>query len=38
MMFSWFPAFFYLLSGLSLYRFNFTRKDLAEAQARVGRG
>ena len=37
-MFSWFPAFFYLLSGLSLFRFRFTREDLAEAQKRVGRG
>ncbi len=37
-MFSWFPAFFYLLSGLALFRFQFTREDLAEAQKRVGRG
>lgn len=36
-MYSWFPALFYLLSGLALYRFNFTRQDLADAQGRVGR-
>lgn len=37
-MYSWFPAVFYLLSGLALLRFQFTRADLDEAQRRVGRG
>jgi len=37
-MYSWFPALFYLLSGLALRRFHFTRRDLAEAQRQVGRG
>ncbi len=36
-MFSWFPAFFYLLSGLALFRFRFTRADLDEAQRRLGK-
>lgn len=36
-MYSWFPALFYLLSGLALRRFHFTRRDLAEAQRQVGR-
>ena len=36
-MFSWFPAFFYALSGLFLLRFRFTRDDLADAQRSVGR-
>ena len=36
-MFSWFPALLYLLSLVTLFRFTFTRKDLADAQARVGR-
>lgn len=36
-MYSWFPALFYLLSGLALRRFHFTRRDLAEAQRKVGR-
>lgn len=36
-MYSWFPALFYLLSGLALSRFHFTRSDLDEAQRRVGR-
>jgi Na+/melibiose symporter-like transporter len=36
-MYSWFPALFYLLSGLALRRFHFTRRDLAEAQQKVGR-
>jgi GPH family glycoside/pentoside/hexuronide:cation symporter len=35
-MYSWFPALFYRLAGLALYRFRFTRADLAEAQHRVG--
>jgi GPH family glycoside/pentoside/hexuronide:cation symporter len=37
-MFSWFPAAFYLVSGLALLRFRFTPTDLADAQRRVGRG
>ncbi len=37
-MYSWFPAAFYLASGLALMRFSFTRDDLAEAQRRIGRG
>ncbi len=36
-MYSWFPAFFYGLSGLFLLRFRFTRDDLAEVQRSVGR-
>ena len=36
-MYSWFPAAFYLLSGLALYRFTFSRADLSEAQQRIGR-
>jgi len=36
-MYSWFPAVFYLLSGLVLMRFRFTRADLDEAQRRIGR-
>ncbi len=36
-MYSWFPALFYLLSGLSLMRFRFTRDDLHAAQQRIGR-
>ncbi|HTY19972.1 MAG TPA: MFS transporter [Myxococcota bacterium] len=37
-MYSWFPALFYLLSGVALLGFRFTRRDLAEAQRQVGRG
>jgi GPH family glycoside/pentoside/hexuronide:cation symporter len=36
-MYSWFPALFYLLAGLALSRYSFTREDLAEAQRKVGR-
>jgi GPH family glycoside/pentoside/hexuronide:cation symporter len=36
-MYSWFPALFYLLSGIALVRFRFTRADLDDAQRRVGR-
>jgi GPH family glycoside/pentoside/hexuronide:cation symporter len=36
-MYSWFPAVFYLASGLALLRFNFTRDDLHDAQRRIGR-
>jgi len=36
-MYSWFPALFYLLSGIALRGFRFTRQDLAEAQAKLGR-
>ncbi|MBI3782504.1 MAG: MFS transporter [Deltaproteobacteria bacterium] len=36
-MYSWFPAIFYLLSGIVLARFRFTRADLDEAQRRIGR-
>lgn len=36
-MYSWFPALFYLLSGLALRRFHFTRRDLAAAQQQIGR-
>ncbi|HVN85974.1 MAG TPA: MFS transporter [Candidatus Binatia bacterium] len=36
-MYSWFPALFYLLSGIVLLRFNFTRADLDAAQRRLGR-
>jgi len=36
-MYSWFPAVFYLLSGLVLMRFRFTRADLDDAQRRIGR-
>lgn len=36
-MYSWFPALFYLLSGVALLGFRFTRRDLAIAQEKVGR-
>ena len=36
-MYSWFPAFFYLLSGLALARFDFTRGDLDDVQREIGR-
>jgi hypothetical protein len=36
-MYSWFPAAFYLLSGLALLRFRFERADLDEAQRATGR-
>ena len=36
-MYSWFPTLFYLLSGLVLLRFRFTRADLRDAQFAVGR-
>jgi GPH family glycoside/pentoside/hexuronide:cation symporter len=36
-MYSWFPAAFYLLSGLALLRFRFDRSDLDRAQRAVGR-
>lgn len=36
-MYSWFPAFFYLLSGIMLFRFKFTSSDLEEVQRKVGR-
>lgn len=36
-MYSWFPASFYLLSGLALLRFQFSRLDLHEAQRGIGR-
>jgi len=36
-MYSWFPAIFYLLSGLVLLRFRFSRDDLDAAQRRIGR-
>jgi Na+/melibiose symporter-like transporter len=37
-MYSWFPAACYLLSGLALARFRFTRDDLDDAQRTTGRG
>ena len=36
-MYSWFPALFYLLTGLALLRFRFTRHDLAHVQRQLGR-
>jgi hypothetical protein len=36
-MYSWFPAAFYLLSGIALARFRFTRGDLDAAQRATGR-
>ena len=36
-MYSWFPAAFYLLSLLALMNFRFTRDDLHEAQRQIGR-
>jgi Na+/melibiose symporter-like transporter len=36
-MYSWFPAAFYLLAGLALARFDFTRRDLDEVQRSIGR-
>ena len=37
-MYSWFPATLYLVSLLTLLRFEFTSSDLARTQARLGRG
>ena len=37
-MYSWFPAAFYLISALALARFTFTRADLDLIQRQVGRG
>jgi glycoside/pentoside/hexuronide:cation symporter, GPH family len=36
-MYSWFPALFYLLSGVLLRGFRFDQRDLHAAQERVGR-
>jgi Na+/melibiose symporter-like transporter len=36
-MYSWFPAACYLLSGLALLRFRFTRGDLEQVQRSIGR-
>jgi glycoside/pentoside/hexuronide:cation symporter, GPH family len=36
-MYSWFPAFWYLLSGFALVGFRFTRDDLDQAQRQIGR-
>jgi len=36
-MYSWFPALFYLLSGVALARFDFTRRDLDDVQREIGR-
>ena len=36
-MYSWFPALFYLASGLALLRFRFSREDLHQAQQALGR-
>jgi glycoside/pentoside/hexuronide:cation symporter, GPH family len=36
-MYSWFPSFFYLLAGLTLMRFTFSRADLAKVQKQLGR-
>ena len=36
-MYSWFPALFYLLSGVALACFRFTRADLDAAQRQIGR-
>ncbi len=36
-MYSWFPAGLYLVSLVTLFRFQFTADDLAQAQARIGR-
>jgi Na+/melibiose symporter-like transporter len=36
-MYSWFPALFYLLSGVALARFDFTRSDLDDVQREIGR-
>jgi Na+/melibiose symporter-like transporter len=36
-MYSWFPAFFYLLSGIALLSFRFGRDDLARVQKKLGR-
>jgi Na+/melibiose symporter-like transporter len=36
-MYSWFPAAFYLVSFLALSRFTFTRADLDVAQRQIGR-
>ena len=36
-MYSWFPAAFYILSGLALLRFRFTQADLEAVQKQLGR-
>lgn len=36
-MYSWFPALLYLCSFIALFRFNFSAKDLSDAQAKIGR-
>lgn len=36
-MYSWFPAFWYLISALALLGFRFTRDDLDQAQRQIGR-
>ena len=36
-MYSWFPAAFYLLSGVALLRFRFTQADLEAVQKQLGR-
>lgn len=36
-MYSIFPATLYLLSGITLFRFNFSRNDLEETQRQLGR-
>jgi len=36
-MYSWFPALLYLLSFVSLFRFDISADDLAATQARIGR-
>jgi GPH family glycoside/pentoside/hexuronide:cation symporter len=36
-MYSWFPAAFYLASLAALSRFHFTREDLDDAQRKIGR-
>jgi hypothetical protein len=36
-MYSWFPALFYLMSLVTLMRFQFGSDDLAEVQLSLGR-
>ena len=36
-MYSWFPALLYLLSFITLFRFNFSAEDLTATQVKIGR-
>ena len=36
-LFSWFPAFFYMLAAIVLFRYDFSASDLKETQVQLGR-